>query len=820
MSRRTQIEEEFDDDTDLPLPSAPLPNTGTSGPLLQEIDISDDEIDPSSRAGPASPSRPARGGPTEPPELKNTVTDITPYKAWTCIYPIYLDAKRPYGTGERRVKREKALWWPLSKDIADAANRLGLGVLHEVTKSHPRDWENPGRVRVLWKKDGRLVNPVIKTKKMLLEMISIQIQHLKPETVPKPPYTYSATSNDGTDAAPPPAPSAKSAKGKQTLLSKSKSPSVPSQSQKDVEAKRHGRPLPVPPSPLVPLASRVSPYSPALSSGVLMEAVKAGMNAQEGVPAAPVQGFSLIKLEKLQLSRYNHGASLALLVCDYIITFPDEASLVWSKPRLGVASVLFFLNRYLAFVDLSMSLYGYAAFGLDSSRYKVLDQTSGAMFTFGIVISEFLIALRVWVLWGRTRGITLGLAALFTASIAIFLSGYFWKKGWQDFQYIPLNVLDLPGFYTEGGGQLGIVNYVVLLLVEIIILTLTIIECIKRCVNLPVLSIARVDVFTLLTPKTLIDLFIRDGLIYFVALTATSAINVTMIIVDGDAGIDYVLWSLPCGLLSPNIDRAAAGPSFLPHSTLMPRLPPELLSIIVELLAVPDKLNFSLTCKYLRSAAIPSLFYSVRNPGDVNEEDLRNISQAVKRAARKIRVMQTRNFALDVSHDVRRRMYDHLASAFPLITSLSSEIDDDYSADHTLHMLQAMCTSFRDIPLEHVYLDLASLSTADTPFEFDAIDYPSFPALKTFHAVCYIIDGGARDYTARYIQSLLSKSTLTLVTLSLQIELEDHDEARHVSQIIDAFPNLSNLSMFGSSLLLYSAHMVSLPLMFLVVFSY
>ena len=90
--------------------------------------------------------------------------------SWTCIYPIYLDAKRPYGTGERRVKREKALWWPLSKDIADAANRLGLGVLHEVTKSHPRDWENPGRVRVLWKKDGRLVNPVIKTSMLCLSI--------------------------------------------------------------------------------------------------------------------------------------------------------------------------------------------------------------------------------------------------------------------------------------------------------------------------------------------------------------------------------------------------------------------------------------------------------------------------------------------------------------------------------------------------------------------------------------------------------------------------------------------------------------------------
>ncbi len=86
MSRRTQIIEEFDDDTDLPLPSQPLPNTGTSGPLLQEIDISDDEIEYASRPGPASPSRPQRGESSETPESKNTVTDITPYKAY--VHPL------------------------------------------------------------------------------------------------------------------------------------------------------------------------------------------------------------------------------------------------------------------------------------------------------------------------------------------------------------------------------------------------------------------------------------------------------------------------------------------------------------------------------------------------------------------------------------------------------------------------------------------------------------------------------------------------------------------------------------------------------------
>lgn len=197
MSRKTVIvEDEFDDETDLPLPARPLPNTGHRGPLLQEI-ASDAESDDdlslshSQRAGPASPaSSQSHFRPDGASQLpKNTVTDITPYKSyvislfsvssksnnkiknvnrWTCIYPIYIDAKRPYGTGQRRVERAKSIWWPLSKDIAEATNRLGLGTLHEVNKAHPRDWENPGRVRVQWKKEGRLMNPGIKTSLYLV----------------------------------------------------------------------------------------------------------------------------------------------------------------------------------------------------------------------------------------------------------------------------------------------------------------------------------------------------------------------------------------------------------------------------------------------------------------------------------------------------------------------------------------------------------------------------------------------------------------------------------------------------------------------------
>ena len=74
------IIEEFDDDTDLPLPPNVLPNTGTRGPLLEEIT----DFNQSQSAGSASqgfaPS-PRAAFPSESSLPSNVVTDITPYKS-------------------------------------------------------------------------------------------------------------------------------------------------------------------------------------------------------------------------------------------------------------------------------------------------------------------------------------------------------------------------------------------------------------------------------------------------------------------------------------------------------------------------------------------------------------------------------------------------------------------------------------------------------------------------------------------------------------------------------------------------------------------
>lgn len=51
---------------------------------------------------------------------------------------------------------------PLAREIVDAVQLLGLKVVFEPGKIHPRDWSNPGRVRVLLREAGKAQSPQVK----------------------------------------------------------------------------------------------------------------------------------------------------------------------------------------------------------------------------------------------------------------------------------------------------------------------------------------------------------------------------------------------------------------------------------------------------------------------------------------------------------------------------------------------------------------------------------------------------------------------------------------------------------------------------------
>lgn len=94
------------------------------------------------------------GPPGQPaPNQLTSEADRAAYASFQCLYPLYFDASRSRAEG-RRVPAHLAVRNPLARDIATACSRLRLATLLEPDKMHPRDWANPGRVKVGLKKFG------------------------------------------------------------------------------------------------------------------------------------------------------------------------------------------------------------------------------------------------------------------------------------------------------------------------------------------------------------------------------------------------------------------------------------------------------------------------------------------------------------------------------------------------------------------------------------------------------------------------------------------------------------------------------------------
>ncbi|KAF7730251.1 signal recognition particle subunit [Apophysomyces ossiformis] len=106
--------------------------------------------------------------------------DPSEYKEWVCVYPCYIDAAKTVKEG-RRIVKEKAVEKPHAYFMALAVQKLGLSVVYE-GKCHPRDWANPGRVKVQLKRDRFFVNPNVTTRIQLYYQIAERLPAIQKES--------------------------------------------------------------------------------------------------------------------------------------------------------------------------------------------------------------------------------------------------------------------------------------------------------------------------------------------------------------------------------------------------------------------------------------------------------------------------------------------------------------------------------------------------------------------------------------------------------------------------------------------------------------
>lgn len=246
------------------------------------------------------------------------------HNKWVSIYPIYFDAKRHYRKGCRRVAYDKASPFPTQLWIAKAVGRLQLKYVQEPFKTHPQDWENPGRVKVhLFNEEGSPVDSRFPSKKQLFDAIAQTIQpncggkppaieprkkRVRPSTIKKQALAENAkaAASGSSTAADAGSGSSKKNKKKAAAAAASASgnsavgPSKPAltkeQRKQVLAAKRDPNPNPIrerlakiryPPT----LEARLPAHSPAIEGGLLnMNLAEAMGGMPPGMPGADALG--------------------------------------------------------------------------------------------------------------------------------------------------------------------------------------------------------------------------------------------------------------------------------------------------------------------------------------------------------------------------------------------------------------------------------------------------------------------------------------------------------------------------------------------------
>ncbi|OIW27964.1 signal recognition particle, SRP19 subunit [Coniochaeta ligniaria NRRL 30616] len=203
-----RIEEVSDSDVDMSDPSEGDIDDFAEEDIMRRVSPAPKPSQPPPNANPKSHILPPSQLPITGQQQHPTAASPAVYAGYQVLYPVYFDASRSRAQG-RRVSSSQAVSNPLAVEIAAACQKLRLNPVLEPTKLHPKDWGNPGRVRVLIKEPakGGPVAPgagAVNNKHHLYLLVA---QHLKenPTTEKSSSLWWRLPGHQGGVAAPDPA---------------------------------------------------------------------------------------------------------------------------------------------------------------------------------------------------------------------------------------------------------------------------------------------------------------------------------------------------------------------------------------------------------------------------------------------------------------------------------------------------------------------------------------------------------------------------------------------------------------------------------------
>ncbi|KAF9530069.1 hypothetical protein CPB83DRAFT_199001 [Crepidotus variabilis] len=202
---------------------------------------------------------------------------------------------------------------------------------------------------------------------------------------------------------------------------------------------------------------------------------------------------------------YATVVSLGILCYDYFLTLPQEVNLIWSR-RFTLGTLLFFVCRYLPFVDIPISLHVYTSTKLTAAGCHSLVIVCNSIQVVGIGTAEVILLLRTIAIWERNPYVIFGIVLLFLTSFGascVFTTLYLLTIQFSKSHARACNAYNVH--------WIVLLDYVVILVIETVVILLTLVKAIQH--------------LRASTSSWLYHLYQR-GLVYFIFIFITSLSNI------------------------------------------------------------------------------------------------------------------------------------------------------------------------------------------------------------------------------------------------------------------------------------------------------
>ncbi|KAH9964885.1 hypothetical protein BC827DRAFT_895970 [Russula dissimulans] len=228
-----------------------------------------------------------------------------------------------------------------------------------------------------------------------------------------------------------------------------------------------------------------------------------------GIRGGSVTLENLIEcLEHSRLASSVAVASAALIFYDWLLTYDDELSFFWRRGKITCGRILFVLARY---PGLACAIVGLLPLT------TTINNVTTCLTVVTILSSELILAMRTWAIWERSRAILVFLVVL-TIACAIPAIAVVERDA---------VTADVVSSATSSGTQTcrtlmsaiklaWVVPYVVVIVFEVVVLSLTLYKVLRLHKDLPLLA----------GRSKLLDVLWIDGVIYFIFMLSLGIVNV------------------------------------------------------------------------------------------------------------------------------------------------------------------------------------------------------------------------------------------------------------------------------------------------------